>query len=47
MNILIDFVNGIRVGFELGPQEGVYLVLHLAIVDVAFVSKEFMEELND
>lgn len=40
MSIAIRLMAGFTLGFELSPQEGVYLSLYLGIAEVVFYNEE-------
>jgi hypothetical protein len=43
MTIIMRFMTGFAVGFEVNVVSGVYLTIYLGIAEIAFVNYEKME----
>ena len=43
MTLLVRFITGAAVGFELTPSDGVYLVVYLGIIEIAFCNEKEMD----
>lgn len=42
--ILFRVMTGLSVGFEIAPDEGVYLVIYLGVVEIVFISEDYVDD---
>ena len=45
MTIVFNFITGFVVGFDIAPAPGIYVVVSLGIVEIAFFNDELVDEL--